>query len=129
MEILAPLPKVWEIASARKMTGRSDYKDGKGLFLASDVPDLQPYIGSARKILAEAGVKRHRILLEGTQGTSLSLHHGRYPHVTTRDTTVSGCLADAGISPSNVRKIIMVCRTFPIRVGGPSGPMDYEVTA
>ena len=116
------------IASARKMTGRSDYKDGKGLFLASDVPDLQPYIGSARKILAEAGVKRHRILLEGTQGTSLSLHHGRYPHVTTRDTTVSGCLADAGISPSNVRKIIMVCRTFPIRVGGPSGPMDYEVT-
>ena len=116
------------IASARKITGRSDYKDGKDLFLASDVPDLQPYIGSARKILAEAGVKSHRILLEGTQGTSLSLHHGRYPHVTTRDTTVSGCLADAGISPTNVRKTIMVCRTFPIRVGGPSGPMDYEVT-
>ena len=22
----------------------------------------------------------------------------------------------------------MVCRTFPIRVGGPSGPMDYEVS-
>ena len=22
----------------------------------------------------------------------------------------------------------MVCRTYPIRVGGPSGPMDYEVT-
>ena len=68
-----------------------------------------------------------RILLEGTQGTSLSLHHGPYPHVTTRDTTVSGCLADAGIAPSNVRRIIMVCRTYPIRVGGPSGPLAYEV--
>lgn len=116
------------IASARKMTGRSDYKIGKTLFLAKDHPDLEPYIGSARKVLADATVDGLRILLEGTQGTSLSLHHGKYPHVTTRDTTVSGCLADAGISPSNVRKIIMVCRTFPIRVGGPSGPMDFEVT-
>jgi adenylosuccinate synthase len=27
-----------------------------------------------------------------------------------------------------VRKVIIVCRTYPIRVGGPSGPMAYEVT-
>ena len=116
------------LASARKMTGRSEYKDGSALFLAKDVPDLHPYIGNTRKELADAAVRGLRILLEGTQGTSLSLHHGRYPHVTTRDTTVSGCLADAGIAPSNVRKIIMVCRTYPIRVGGPSGPIDYEVS-
>jgi adenylosuccinate synthase len=77
--------------------------------------------------LAGAIVAGQRILLEGTQGTGLSLHHGDYPHVTTRDTTVAGCLADAGIAPSNVRKIIMVCRTYPIRVGGPSGPMAHEV--
>ena len=116
------------IASARKLTGRSEYKEGKVKFLATDSADLAPYIGNARKVIADAIVHGKRILLEGTQGTSLSLHHGLYPHVTTRDTTVSGCLADAGIAPSNVRKIIMVCRTYPIRVGGPSGPMDYEVT-
>lgn len=116
------------LASARKLVGRSDYKSGTGQFLARDCDDLKPFIGSARTVLADAFVKRHRILLEGTQGTSLSLHHGQYPHVTTRDTTVAGCLADAGIAPSNVRRVIMVCRTFPIRVGGPSGPMDYEVT-
>lgn len=116
------------LASARKLVGRSDYKSGSGRFLAKDCDDLKPFIGSAREVLADAFVKRHRILLEGTQGTSLSLHHGQYPHVTTRDTTVAGCLADAGIAPSNVRRVIMVCRTFPIRVGGPSGPMDYEVT-
>lgn len=116
------------IASARKLTGRSDYKNGSSLFLAKDCEELKPFMGSARKIIADAFVKGHRILLEGTQGTSLSLHHGQYPHVTTRDTTVSGCLADAGIAPSNVRKIIMVCRTYPIRVGGPSGPMANEVT-
>lgn len=116
------------LASARKLTGRSDYKSGLKQFLAKDCDDLKPFIGSARTVLADAFVKRHRILLEGTQGTSLSLHHGQYPHVTTRDTTVAGCLADAGIAPSNVRRVIMVCRTFPIRVGGPSGPMDFEVT-
>lgn len=115
------------IASARKLIGRSDYKAGTDLFLARDCSDLQPFLGSARKVLADAFVKGHRILLEGTQGTSLSLHHGQYPHVTSRDTTVAGCLADAGIAPSNVRRVIMVCRTYPIRVGGPSGPMEYEV--
>lgn len=116
------------IASARKMTGRSAYKENKARFLAKDCPDLKPYIGNARKVIADAIVEGKRILLEGTQGTSLSLHHGQYPHVTTRDTTVSGCLADAGIAPSNVRKVIMVCRTYPIRVGGPSGDMAYELT-
>ena len=116
------------VASARKMIGRSDYKSGNARFLAKDIPDLRPYIGSARKEIADAAVRKLKILLEGTQGTTLSLHHGYYPHVTTRDTTVSGCLADAGISPFSVRKLIMVCRTYPIRVGGPSGPMDYEVS-
>ncbi|OYY88627.1 MAG: hypothetical protein B7Y45_14320 [Sphingomonas sp. 28-66-16] len=115
------------IASARKLTGRSSYKAETEKFLAKDCTDLKPFLGSARKVLADAFVKGHRILLEGTQGTSLSLHHGQYPHVTSRDTTVAGCLADAGIAPSNVRRVIMVCRTYPIRVGGPSGPMEYEV--
>lgn len=115
------------IASARKLTGRSDYKSGANLFLARDCRDLSPFIGSAREVLADAFVERRRILLEGTQGTSLSVHHGQYPHVTTRDTTVAGCLADAGISPANVRRVIMVCRTYPIRVGGPSGDMAFEV--
>lgn len=115
------------LASARKLTGRSDYKAGHKSFLAKDCADLLPFIGSARQVLANAFVNGHRILLEGTQGTSLSLHHGQYPHVTTRDTTVAGCLADAGIAPAHVRRVIMVCRTYPIRVGGPSGDMEFEV--
>ena len=115
------------MASARKITDRAKYKDGKDLLLAKDCKDLQHFICETRKLIADAIVQEKRILLEGTQGTSLSLHHGEYPHVTSRDTTVAGCLADAGIAPSNVRKIIMVCRTYPIRVGGPSGSMDKEI--
>jgi len=116
------------LASARKLTGRSDYKAGVARFLAKDCPELKPCVGNARDTLSDAIVSGHRILLEGTQGSSLSLHHGEYPHVTTRDTTVAGCLSDAGIAPSNVRRVVMVCRTYPIRVGGPSGPMSYEVS-
>lgn len=67
-------------------------------------------------------------MLEGTQGSGLSLHHGPYPSVTSRDTNVAGCLAEAGIAPARVRKVVMVVRTYPIRVGGASGPMTTELT-
>src|SRR5690606_17934080 len=67
-----------------------------------------------------------------TQGTSLSLLHGSYPHVTSRDTTVSGCLSEAGIPAGAVRRVIMVCRTYPIRVchptNGKSGPLAKETS-
>lgn len=100
--------------------------------LAREVPELKPYIRETLGILDDAFTEGRRVFLEGTQGTGLSLHHGDFPHVTSRDTTVSGCLADAGIAPSRVRRIVMVCRTYPIRVqspkGGTSGPMGKEIT-
>jgi adenylosuccinate synthase len=82
---------------------------------------LKPFIGSTFNVLEGMYRNNKRILLEGTQGTGLSLHHGLYPHVTSRDTTVAGCLSEAGISPKRVNRIIMVTRTYPIRVGGKSG--------
>ena len=100
--------------------------------LARDEPRLKDYIKETRLVLDDAFAAGRRILLEGTQGTGLSLHHGQYPYVTSRDTTVSGCLAEAGISPSRVRRNLLVCRTYPIRVesptGGDSGPMTNEIT-
>ena len=112
-------------ASARKINHRGKIKRGKSqVVLAKNVAELKPFVHESAPILEQAYQKHEKVLLEGTQGTSLSLHHGTYPYVTSRDTTVSGCLADAGISPKQVRRIVMVCRTYPIRVGGPSGPMS-----
>ena len=96
--------------------------------LARDVPELAPYVRPANDILEEAYASGARIMLEGTQGSGLSLYHGRYPHVTSRDTNVAGCLAEAGIPPGRVRRTIMVVRSYPIRVGGPSGYMTNELT-
>lgn len=67
-------------------------------------------------------------MLEGTQGSGLSLHHGPYPSVTSRDTNVAGCLAEAGIAAARVRKVVMVVRTYPIRVAGTSGPITSELS-
>ena len=69
------------------------------------------------------------LVVEGTQGFGLSLLHGPfYPHVTSRDTTASGAAAEVGLSPRDVSDVILVIRTFPIRVGGPSGPLPDEIS-
>jgi adenylosuccinate synthase len=100
--------------------------------LARDVVELRPFIRPAAEVLDQAYATGTRVFMEGTQGTALSLYHGSYPHVTSRDTTVSGCLAEAGIPSSRVRRIVMVVRTYPIRVGNPrgktSGPMSREIS-
>jgi adenylosuccinate synthase len=109
--------------------------------LARDIPELRPYVGekapyrgSIVSHLEVAYRESHSILLEGTQGSGLSIFHGPYPFVTSRDTNVAGCLAEAGISPARVRRIIMVVRPTPIRVANPeganetSGPLKHEVT-
>jgi adenylosuccinate synthase len=104
-----------------------------GVTLAKDVKELRPYLRETRTLLDDHFRQSHRVFLEGTQGTGLSLHHGLYPHVTSRETSASGCLSDAGISASRVRRIIMVCRTYPIRVqdsdsGKTSGRMSKQIS-
>lgn len=116
-------------ATARKILHRWE---GSDVRLAGDVPELKHYLGDSVEFFGGCLSAGKRILLEGTQGTTLSLHHGHYPHVTSRVTTVTGCLAEAGLAPRHLRRAVMVCRTFPIRVGNTdtgktSGHMAQEV--
>ena len=78
-------------ATARRVMRAKDVR------LARDVPELEPFGRPACEILEAAYSAGQRIMLEGTQGSGLSLYHGRYPFVTSRDTNVAGCLAEAGI--------------------------------
>jgi adenylosuccinate synthase len=115
-------------ATARRITERGK----RGVRLARDIKVLAPYIRPTWDVLEKAYGRGDRILLEGTQGTGLSLYHGPYPFVTSRDTTIAGCLSEAGIAPGRVRKVVMVCRTYPIRVqdptNGTSGTLSQEIS-
>lgn len=117
-------------AAARRITDR--YRDEHVCKLAKDLhsvcPELHQYVGSSAEKLERAYSRGDRILLEGTQGTGLSLFHGTYPSVTSRDTTVAGCLSEAGIAPRRVRRVVLVCRTYPIRVAGNSGSLSRETS-
>jgi adenylosuccinate synthase len=115
-------------ATARKVLRGKEFN----VRLARDIPLLKHYIVDTVEFFGNALNQGKRIMLEGTQGTLLSIHHGFYPHVTSRVTTAPGCLAEAGLPASAVRKVVMVCRTYPIRVGNTdagntSGHMEMEI--
>lgn len=101
-------------ATARKILWRMPKTNVQ---LARDTPALKHYVADTVEYFSSSLSDGKKIMLEGTQGTSLSLHHGSYPHVTSRATTATACLAEAGLAARFVRRVLMVCRTYPIRVG------------
>lgn len=79
------------------------------------------------KILANMQDNGYNVLIEGTQGSALSLLHSYWPYCTSIDTNAAGIISEVGIAPSRVTDVLMVCRTYPIRVHGNSGPMVGEI--
>lgn len=100
----------------------------RSLLFAKNIPELKPFISDVPKLLRNALDYNKRIIIEGTQGFGLSPSHSRhYPYVTSRDTTAAAFLAETGLSPVDVDDVVMTLRAFPIRVGGPSGPLEKEI--
>lgn len=97
----------------------------KEIRFAKDEPSLKKYIRNVPEMLNNALEKGKKVLLEGTQGFKLSLLHGEYPYVTSRDTTASTFLAEAGLGPKYVRDIYVVFKPYVTRTG--PGPLENEV--
>ncbi len=99
--------------------------------LAKDSARLQKQVRveSVAPLLHSCLDNGSHVIVEGTQGFGLSLLHGPYyPYLTARDTTAAGFAMEVGLSPRQIDSIIMVIRTFPIRVGGNSGPIGEEIS-
>ncbi len=95
---------------------------------AKDVEVLSKYICNTKSMIRHFLLDNERIIIEGTQGFGLSLLHSNlYPFTTSRDTSAAAFVSEAGISPLDVDDVIMVLRTYPIRVGGNSGPLPKEI--
>jgi adenylosuccinate synthase len=41
---------------------------------------------------------------------------------------VGTLVSEAGVAPQRLRRVVVAFRAYPIRVGGPSGPMGREIT-
>jgi len=97
--------------------------------LAKDDERLRPYLQDTRAFLRAQLRLGERVVLEGTQGYGLSLlHSDYYPYTTSRDTSAAGFVMEAGLSPmGDVDEIMLVIRSFPIRVPGNSGPLPLEI--
>lgn len=89
--------------------------------------ELQKYITPTRKAMRSMLEDHMHIVIEGTQGYGLSnIHSVHYPYVTSRDTTAATFVSEAGLSPRDVGYVVMCLRSYPIRVGGTSGPLYKE---
>lgn len=63
-------------------------------------------------------LKRGDILVEAPQGYDLDINHGlQYPYCTSRQTSATQAVADAGLPFVLIKEVIAVIRPYPIRVG------------
>lgn len=97
--------------------------------VAKQCPDFRFKDNIVRATQWDALIRKYGYItqIEGAQGFSLSLNHGFYPYVTSRDVTPMQLFADVGLNFDRAKnvQVIQSLRTFPIRVNnrtGSSGP-------
>jgi adenylosuccinate synthase len=95
------------------------------LSLAMDCSEIKNYLNDVSCMIHSELDKKNNVLLEGTQGTYLSLYHGGYPFVTSKDVTASSVCADVGIGPKYIDEVLVVFKSYVTRVGG--GPLENEL--
>lgn len=93
--------------------------------VACQEPLLSGYLEDVADSVNRALDKRENVLIEGTQGTLLSLYHGDYPYVTSKDVSASGILSDVGVGPKRVDEVLVVFKAYLTRVGG--GTLEGEL--
>ncbi|NWJ20391.1 adenylosuccinate synthetase [Marine Group I thaumarchaeote] len=96
------------------------------LKLAKDIDSLSSLVIDVPQAINSALSANENVLVEGTQGTFLSLWHGTYPFVTSKDVTASGICADVGLGPTKVDEVIVVFKSYVTRVG--TGPLENEIS-
>lgn len=92
-------------ATARRVLRREDVR------LARDMPELHPYVRSAQEILEPAYASGGGSCSRALRAAAFRSITAHIPNVTSHDTNVAGCLAEAGIPPARVRRTVMVVRS------------------
>lgn len=95
------------------------------LRLAKDIPDIALYLEDVSNSINYSIDNKENVLIEGTQGTFLSLYHGMYPFVTSKDVTASAICSDVGVGPKKIDDVLIVFKSYITRVG--EGPLAKEI--
>lgn len=143
--IITPEQKAWEV-EAGLASGIGSTGSGVGAAImaqvareASNFPlhrhdaahcgPLEPFLRDTTALMRNWLDAGARIVIEGTQGYGLSLYDGgHWPKATSRATTAAAALAETGLSPMDVDNVVLVIRSYPIRVAGNSGPLPGETS-
>jgi len=116
-----------EIATTGSGTGPCNAERAlRTVKLARDVPELKDFLTDVPLELDKAISEEKNVLIEGTQGTYLSLYHGTYPYCTSKDVTASAACSDVGVGPTKVDDVILVFKAYVTRVG--AGPLPNELS-
>ncbi len=92
--------------------------------LAEEVEELRPFLADVPLEVNEALEEGRLVLIEGSQGFGLSLVHGTYPYVTSKDTCAGTMLADVGVGPTKVSEVLLVFKAYATRVGEGTFPTE-----
>jgi len=99
---------------------------GRVARLANEIPKLQRFLADVPSEVNEAIKRGELVMVEGSQGFGLSLIHGTYPYVTSKDTAASTLAADVGVGPTKVDDVMLVFKAYVSRVG--AGPFATEIS-
>ena len=95
--------------------------------LAEDIPALEKYLTDVPLEVNTALDKGENVLIEGTQGTFISLFHFySWPYCTSKDVCAAAACSDVGVGPTRVDDVIVVFKAYTTRVGG--GPLPNEIS-
>ena len=96
------------------------------LKLAKDVPEVSLFLEDISNSINYSIDNKENVIIEGTQGTFLSLYHGMYPFVTSKDVTASAICSDVGVGPKKIDDVLIVFKSYVTRVG--EGPLANEIS-
>ena len=93
---------------------------------AHQMPQLADHTADVARELNEACLRGETVVVEGSQGTHLSLALTRdYAYCTSDNCTTAACADDVGLNWQHIGEVILVVKVLPSRVG--SGPLPLQI--
>ncbi|WP_054857121.1 adenylosuccinate synthetase [Vulcanisaeta sp. JCM 16159] len=93
---------------------------------AKDFPELRELITDVSREVNEELDRGGEVIIEGTQGTFLSLYHGTYIR-NLQGHHAAGVISEVGVSPRLVSDIVLVFKAYVTRVGAGELPGELSM--